>query len=82
MTSFDMVVLNQISRYHLAMMALHRVRRMRDRAPALVAGCKRRSTRLSTMRDSTLKIRRTSRIGCGPINLRGYVRRRVSRERS
>jgi xylulose-5-phosphate/fructose-6-phosphate phosphoketolase len=38
-TPFDMVVLNQISRYHLAMMALHRVPRMHDRAPALIKQC-------------------------------------------
>jgi xylulose-5-phosphate/fructose-6-phosphate phosphoketolase len=38
-TPFDMVVLNQISRYHLAMMAVRRVPRLRDRAPALVAEC-------------------------------------------
>jgi xylulose-5-phosphate/fructose-6-phosphate phosphoketolase len=38
-TPFDMVVLNQISRYHLAMMALRRVPRLRDRAPALVEQC-------------------------------------------
>jgi xylulose-5-phosphate/fructose-6-phosphate phosphoketolase len=40
-TPFNMVVLNQISRYHLAMMALHRVPRMRDRAPELVDRCQR-----------------------------------------
>jgi xylulose-5-phosphate/fructose-6-phosphate phosphoketolase len=34
-----MVVLNQISCYHLAMMALRRVTRMRDRAPALIEQC-------------------------------------------
>ena len=38
-TPFDMVVLNQISRYHLAMMAVHRVPRLRDRAPALIERC-------------------------------------------
>jgi xylulose-5-phosphate/fructose-6-phosphate phosphoketolase len=38
-TPFDMVVLNQISRYHLAMTALHRVPRFHDRAPALVEKC-------------------------------------------
>ena len=38
-TPFDMVVLNQISRYHLAMMVLRRVPRLEDRAPALVEQC-------------------------------------------
>jgi xylulose-5-phosphate/fructose-6-phosphate phosphoketolase len=38
-TPFDMVILNQISRYHLVMSALHRVPRFADRAPALVAAC-------------------------------------------
>ena len=38
-TPFDMVVLNRISRYHLAMMAVHRVPRLRDRAPALIERC-------------------------------------------
>jgi xylulose-5-phosphate/fructose-6-phosphate phosphoketolase len=38
-TPFDMVVLNQISRYHLAMMALHRAPRLRERAAALVEQC-------------------------------------------
>jgi xylulose-5-phosphate/fructose-6-phosphate phosphoketolase len=36
-TPFDMVVLNGISRYHLATAALRRVERFADRAPALVA---------------------------------------------
>jgi xylulose-5-phosphate/fructose-6-phosphate phosphoketolase len=34
-TPFDMVVVNQISRYHLAIEALHRVKRFRDRAAEL-----------------------------------------------
>ena len=38
-TPFDMVILNQISRYHLAMLAIRRVPRLRDRAAALVAKC-------------------------------------------
>src|SRR5262245_40357555 len=38
-TPFDMVVLNQISRYHIAMGALRRVVRFADRAPALIASC-------------------------------------------
>jgi xylulose-5-phosphate/fructose-6-phosphate phosphoketolase len=38
-TPFDMVVLNGISRYHLATAALRRVERFADRAPALVAEC-------------------------------------------
>jgi xylulose-5-phosphate/fructose-6-phosphate phosphoketolase len=38
-TPFDMVVLNQISRYHVAMAAIRRVPRVRDRTPALVAQC-------------------------------------------
>jgi xylulose-5-phosphate/fructose-6-phosphate phosphoketolase len=40
-TPFHMVVLNDMSRYHLAMQALQRVRRLGDRAPALVAECRR-----------------------------------------
>jgi xylulose-5-phosphate/fructose-6-phosphate phosphoketolase len=40
-TPFQMVVLNDMSRYHLAMQALERVRRLRDRAPELVAECRR-----------------------------------------
>ena len=38
-TPFDMVVLNQISRYHLAMMAVRQVRRLHERAPSLVEQC-------------------------------------------
>src|SRR5437762_3989218 len=38
-TPFDMVVLNEVSRYHLAMMAVHRVPRLHDRAPALIERC-------------------------------------------
>jgi xylulose-5-phosphate/fructose-6-phosphate phosphoketolase len=39
-TPFDMVVLNQISRYHLAMLALRRVPRLGDRAAALIERCR------------------------------------------
>ncbi len=39
-TPFDMVVLNEMSRYHLAMEALRRVDRLGNRAPALVAECR------------------------------------------
>jgi xylulose-5-phosphate/fructose-6-phosphate phosphoketolase len=39
-TPFDMVVLNEISRYHLAMAAVSRVPRLADRAPALIAECR------------------------------------------
>jgi xylulose-5-phosphate/fructose-6-phosphate phosphoketolase len=39
-TPFDMVVLNQISRYHLAIEALRRVRRPLARAAALVEQCR------------------------------------------
>ncbi|HEU5346505.1 MAG TPA: phosphoketolase family protein [Ktedonobacterales bacterium] len=35
-TPFDMVVANQISRYHLAMLALHHANRVRSRAGALI----------------------------------------------
>jgi xylulose-5-phosphate/fructose-6-phosphate phosphoketolase len=35
-----MVVLNQISRYHLAMLALRRVPRLGDRAAALIERCR------------------------------------------
>jgi xylulose-5-phosphate/fructose-6-phosphate phosphoketolase len=39
-TPFDMVVLNQMSRYHLAIAAHGRVARFADRAPALVEACR------------------------------------------
>ena len=39
-TPFDMVVRNGLSRYHLAMEALRRAPRMRERAPALVEECR------------------------------------------
>jgi xylulose-5-phosphate/fructose-6-phosphate phosphoketolase len=39
-TPFDMVALNGMSRYHLAIEALRRVPRMLDRAPALIAECR------------------------------------------
>ena len=38
-TPFDMVVLNEMSRYHLALEALRRARRVPSGAPALVALC-------------------------------------------
>ncbi len=38
-TPFDMVVLNEMSRYHLCIEALRRSPRMRDRAPALIGEC-------------------------------------------
>ncbi|MBN9389573.1 MAG: phosphoketolase family protein [Chloroflexi bacterium] len=38
-TPFDMVVLNEMSRYHLAMEALHRARKFHDRAPELILEC-------------------------------------------
>jgi xylulose-5-phosphate/fructose-6-phosphate phosphoketolase len=40
-TPFNMVVLNQISRYHLAMSAVRRVPRFSERAPDIVAACQR-----------------------------------------
>ncbi len=40
-TPFDMVLLNEMSRYHLAMEALRRSGRLNDRASALIAECKR-----------------------------------------
>jgi xylulose-5-phosphate/fructose-6-phosphate phosphoketolase len=39
-TPFDMVVLNGMSRYHLAMEALRRVKRFHEQAPALIQQCK------------------------------------------
>ena len=39
-TPFDMVVLNATSRYHLALEALHRARRLPDGAPELIRHCK------------------------------------------
>ncbi len=38
-TPFDMVVLNEMSRYHLALEAVHRSRRVLDGTPALVEHC-------------------------------------------
>ena len=38
-TPFDMVVLNEMSRYHLAIEALRRSPRLRGRAPALIDAC-------------------------------------------
>jgi xylulose-5-phosphate/fructose-6-phosphate phosphoketolase len=39
-TPFNMVVLNEMSRYHLAMEAMRRVERIGSRAPALIAECR------------------------------------------
>jgi xylulose-5-phosphate/fructose-6-phosphate phosphoketolase len=41
-TPFQMVVLNEMSRFHLAAEAIRRVPRLGDRAPALVAECEAR----------------------------------------
>jgi xylulose-5-phosphate/fructose-6-phosphate phosphoketolase len=41
-TPFSMVVLNEMSRYHLASEAVRRVPRMKHRAAALIADCQRR----------------------------------------
>jgi len=41
-TPFQMVVLNKMSRFHLAAEAIRRVPRLRDRAPALIAECEAR----------------------------------------
>ena len=41
-TPFQMVVLNEMSRFHLAAEAIRRVPRLRDRAPALIAECEAR----------------------------------------
>jgi xylulose-5-phosphate/fructose-6-phosphate phosphoketolase len=38
-TPFQMVVMNEMSRFHLAAEAIRRVPRLRDRAPALLAEC-------------------------------------------
>ncbi len=38
-TPFQMVVLNSMSRFHLAAEAIRRVPRLSDRAPALIAEC-------------------------------------------
>ena len=38
-TPFDMVILNQISRYHIAMTALKRAERFRDRSQPLIDAC-------------------------------------------
>ncbi len=38
-TPFDMVVLNEMSRYHLCIEAIRRVPRLREQAPALIAEC-------------------------------------------
>jgi xylulose-5-phosphate/fructose-6-phosphate phosphoketolase len=39
-TPFDMVVLNEVSRYHLCMLALHYANRVRNLAPPLIQECK------------------------------------------
>ena len=39
-TPFNMVVLNEMSRYHLAIEAVRRARKMNDSAPALMAECR------------------------------------------
>jgi xylulose-5-phosphate/fructose-6-phosphate phosphoketolase len=39
-TPFQMVVMNEMSRYHLAMQALRRVPRLQERAPALIEECR------------------------------------------
>ena len=41
-TPFQMVVMNEMSRFHLAAAAIRRVPRLQDRAPALVAECEAR----------------------------------------
>jgi xylulose-5-phosphate/fructose-6-phosphate phosphoketolase len=41
-TPFQMVVLNAMSRFHLAAEAIRRVPRLADRAPALIADCEDR----------------------------------------
>lgn len=38
-TPFDMVVLNEMSRYHLIMEALRRIRKFQDRVPGLIQEC-------------------------------------------
>jgi len=40
-TPFTMVALNEMSRYHLAIEAIRRVPRLKDRAPDLIAECRR-----------------------------------------
>jgi xylulose-5-phosphate/fructose-6-phosphate phosphoketolase len=39
-TPFDMVVLNEMSRYHLALNAVHRARRLSSGAPGLIEHCR------------------------------------------
>jgi xylulose-5-phosphate/fructose-6-phosphate phosphoketolase len=41
-TPFQMVAMNEMSRYHLAAEAIRHVPRLRDRAPALIAECEAR----------------------------------------
>jgi hypothetical protein len=48
-TPFQMVVLNAMSRFHLAAEAIRRVPRMADRAPALIAECEARITESQVM---------------------------------
>jgi xylulose-5-phosphate/fructose-6-phosphate phosphoketolase len=38
-TPFQMVIMNEMSRFHLAAEAIRRVPRLADRAPALLADC-------------------------------------------
>jgi xylulose-5-phosphate/fructose-6-phosphate phosphoketolase len=44
-TPFDMVVLNEVSRYHLCMLALQSVKRVRNLAPPLIQECNDMLTR-------------------------------------
>src|SRR5918993_3872425 len=47
-TPFQMVVMNEMSRFHLAADAIRRVPRLRDRAPQLIAQCEARIIEATT----------------------------------
>ena len=64
-TPFDMVVLNEMSRYHLVMEALKRPRRSRRTRSELVADCKRMLHAHEPTSASTSRTCPRSATGCG-----------------
>ncbi len=65
-TPFQMVVMNQMSRFHLAAEAIRRVPRLGERAPALLAECHARIAEATTYAPSTSRTSPKSATGCGP----------------
>ena len=64
-TPFQMVVLNEMSRFHLAAEAIRRVPRLGDRAPALMASARPGSPRPRRTPTSTSRTSPRSATGCG-----------------